>query len=47
MPINLELFSDEERAVVGNSAYKQESKERATEIGFEYVKLKLKMIFYH
>jgi tRNA 2-selenouridine synthase len=33
---NLELFSDEERAVVG-TAYKQESKERAIEIGFEYV----------
>jgi tRNA 2-selenouridine synthase len=37
---NLELFSDEERAVVG-TAYKQESKERAIEIGFEYVKPKL------
>jgi tRNA 2-selenouridine synthase len=32
---NLELFSDEERAVVG-TAYKQ-VKERAIEIGFEYV----------
>jgi tRNA 2-selenouridine synthase len=37
---NLELFTDEERAVVG-TAYKQESKERAIEIGFEYVKPKL------
>jgi tRNA 2-selenouridine synthase len=36
---NLELFSDEERAVVG-TAYKQESKERAIEIGFD-VKPKL------
>jgi tRNA 2-selenouridine synthase len=36
---NLELFSDEERAVVG-TAYKKESKERV-EIGFEYVKPKL------
>ena len=38
--INLELFTDEERAVVG-TAYKKESKERAIEIGFEYVKPKL------
>jgi tRNA 2-selenouridine synthase len=37
---NLELFTDEERAVVG-TAYKKESKERAIEIGFEYVKPKL------
>lgn len=37
---NLELFTDEERAVVG-TAYKKESKERAFEIGFEYVKPKL------
>ena len=38
--INLELFTDEERAVVG-TAYKKESKERAIEIGFGYVKPKL------
>jgi tRNA 2-selenouridine synthase len=38
--VNLELFTDEERAVVG-TAYKKESKERAIEIGFEYVKPKL------
>lgn len=38
--INIELFTDEERAVVG-TAYKKESKERAFEIGFEYVKPKL------
>lgn len=37
---NLELFTDEERAVVG-TAYKKESKERAFEIGFDYVKPKL------
>ena len=37
---NIELFTDEERAVVG-TAYKKESKERAIEIGFEYVKPKL------
>jgi tRNA 2-selenouridine synthase len=37
---NLELFTDEERAVVG-TAYKKESEERAIEIGFEYVKPKL------
>lgn len=37
---NLELFTDEERAVVG-TAYKKESKERAIEIGFDYVKPKL------
>ena len=37
---NLELFTDDERAVVG-TAYKKESKERAIEIGFEYVKPKL------
>lgn len=37
---NIELFTDEERAVVG-TAYKKESKERAFEIGFEYVKPKL------
>ncbi len=40
MATNLELFTDEERAVVG-TAYKKESKERAFEIGFEYVKPKL------
>ncbi|TDG35235.1 tRNA 2-selenouridine(34) synthase MnmH [Pedobacter changchengzhani] len=37
---NIELFTDGERAVVG-TAYKQESKEKAIEIGFEYVKPKL------
>jgi tRNA 2-selenouridine synthase len=37
---NLELFTDEERSVVGTT-YKKESKERAFEIGFEYVKPKL------
>jgi tRNA 2-selenouridine synthase len=37
---NVELFTDEERAVVG-TAYKKESKERAFEIGYEYVKPKL------
>ena len=37
---NIELFTDDERAVVG-TAYKKESKERAIEIGFEYVKPKL------
>lgn len=38
---NLELFTDEERAVVG-TAYKKVSKERAIEIGFEYVTPKLR-----
>ena len=37
---NIDLFTDEERAVVG-TAYKKESKERAIEIGYEYVKPKL------
>jgi tRNA 2-selenouridine synthase len=37
---NIELFTDEERTVVG-TAYKKESKERAIEIGYEYVKTKL------
>jgi tRNA 2-selenouridine synthase len=37
---NIELFSDGERAVVG-TAYKKESKERAFEIGYEFVKPKL------
>jgi tRNA 2-selenouridine synthase len=37
---NIELFSDRERAVVG-TAYKKESKERAFEIGYEFVKPKL------
>jgi tRNA 2-selenouridine synthase len=37
---NLELFTDEERAVVG-TAYKKESKEKAFEIGYEFVKPKL------
>jgi tRNA 2-selenouridine synthase len=38
--INLELFTDEERAVVG-TAYKKESAERAYTIGYEFVKPKL------
>ncbi|MGK0326923.1 MAG: tRNA 2-selenouridine synthase [Paraglaciecola sp.] len=37
---NLELFTNEERAIVG-TAYKKESKERAIEIGYEFVKPKL------
>ena len=37
---NIELFTDEERAVVG-TAYKKESKERAFAIGYEFVKPKL------
>ena len=37
---NVALFTDEERAVVG-IAYKKESKERAIEIGYEFVKPKL------
>jgi tRNA 2-selenouridine synthase len=37
---NIELFTDEERAIVG-TAYKQESKERAVELGYEFVKPKL------
>jgi tRNA 2-selenouridine synthase len=37
---NLELFSDEERVVVG-TAYKKESRERAIAIGLGYVKPKL------
>lgn len=37
---NIALFSDEERAVVG-TAYKQESKERAIELGYEFVTPKL------
>ncbi len=37
---NLELFTDKERVVVG-TAYKKESKERAFEIGYEFVKPKL------
>jgi len=37
---NIELFTNEERAVVG-TAYKKESKERAIEIGYEFVKPKL------
>jgi len=39
--VNVPIFSDEERAVVG-TAYKQESKERAIEIGMEYVQPKLR-----
>ncbi len=37
---NLELFTNEERAIVG-AAYKQESKERAIELGIGFVKPKL------
>ena len=37
---NIDLFTDEEREVVG-TAYKQESKERAIEIGYEFVIPKL------
>ena len=37
---NLELFTDHERAVVG-TAYKKESKEKAYELGYEFVKPKL------
>ena len=37
---NIELFTDEERAIVG-TAYKKESKERAFAIGYEFVKPKL------
>ena len=37
---NIELFTNEERAIVG-TAYKKESKERAIEIGYEFVKPKL------
>lgn len=37
---NVELFTNEERAIVG-TAYKKESKEKAIEIGYEFVKPKL------
>lgn len=37
---NIELFSDEERAIVG-TAYKKESKEKAIAIGYEFVIPKL------
>jgi tRNA 2-selenouridine synthase len=37
---NIELFTDEERAVVG-TAYKKESKEKAIAIGYEYATPKL------
>lgn len=37
---NIDLFTNAERAVVG-TAYKQESKEKAIEIGYEFVKPKL------
>ncbi|KIA85066.1 tRNA 2-selenouridine(34) synthase MnmH [Kaistella jeonii] len=37
---NIDLFTDEERAIVG-TAYKQESKERAIELGYEFVIPKL------
>lgn len=38
--INIALFTDEERAVVG-TAYKKESKEKAIKLGFDFVKPKL------
>lgn len=38
--VNVPLFSDEERAAVG-TAYKQESKEKAIELGYRYVTPKL------
>ncbi|MFQ3213839.1 MAG: tRNA 2-selenouridine synthase [Marivirga sp.] len=38
--INIELLSDNERAEVG-TAYKQESKERAIELGYQFVQPKL------
>jgi tRNA 2-selenouridine synthase len=38
---NIELFTDEERAVVG-TAYKKESKDRAIELGYEFVNPKLR-----
>ena len=37
---NIDLFTDEERAIVG-TAYKQESKERAIQLGYEFVIPKL------
>jgi tRNA 2-selenouridine synthase len=37
---NVDLFTNEERAIVG-TAYKQESKERAIELGYEFVNPKL------
>ena len=37
---NIDLFTDEERAIVG-TAYKKESKERAIELGYEFVNSKL------
>ena len=37
---NIELFNNEERAIVG-TAYKKESKERAIELGYEFVNPKL------
>lgn len=37
---NIDLFTDEERVIVG-TAYKQESKERAIELGYEFVTPKL------
>lgn len=39
--VNIPLFSDKERADVG-TAYKQTSKEAATELGYKYVKPKLR-----
>lgn len=38
--INIDLFTDDERAIVG-TAYKKESKERAIELGYEFVTPKL------
>lgn len=38
--INIELFTDEERAIVG-TIYKKESKENAFDVGYEFVKPKL------
>jgi tRNA 2-selenouridine synthase len=38
--VNIPLFSDEERAIIG-TAYKQKSQEEATELGYSYVKPKL------
>ena len=38
--INIPLFSDEERAAVG-TIYKKKTKEKAVELGYEYVTPKL------
>ena len=37
---NVDLFTDEERAIVG-TAYKKDSQERAIELGYEFVNPKL------